>query len=544
MRICTMAVLLAVSSSAETLYDREGIQLQGTARVVTYEASTCRVLEERHSETEYEELKANHGRPLHVWQLDFSAYNGTGKALSYLKAGFEIESGWPPCTNWNGPSGTYSKPVLWAGSFQLLQKLDGMEPGEVVRDTVFLLAFHEHQPVYKRWGVEFGLAESGERKTDAAPARPAPVERPVKPPRDTAPDLFSSDRSSKWVDVLRQGEIAEDNGDYKTAEGLLSQACGLSDEILPDATDRAPACMRLAQFHAVQGAFKNAGKVLRQLLKTLRPLASSQPLINVEAFLLLAEVYAAQSQLDSAAETVHEIIPLLNKLRQPQRSRTLARMSEFYLAPDPLAIEDREQKARNDRKRRAINDRERRAIIDRNSKAREFGARLLEQAQAELEAERDFNPAEYVTVATEVSSILGRYGKKQAVEKLDGKIKEWRGQIPRSSSPRLSRAKNNAEQQGRPHRVGKEVTSPKLLHKQEPSYTPGARDAGVEGTVVLSIEVWPDGRAHNIRVIRHLPLGLSWAAIQAVRTWRFVPGRKSGEPVRVAATIEVNFRLL
>ena len=38
-------------------------------------------------------------------------------------------------------------------------------------------------------------------------------------------------------------------------------------------------------------------------LKTLRLLASSQPLNNVEAFLLLAEVYAAQSQLDSAAET-------------------------------------------------------------------------------------------------------------------------------------------------------------------------------------------------------------------------------------------------
>ena len=86
-------------------------------------------------------MKTNHGRPLHVWQLDFSAYNGTGKVLSYLRAGFEIESEWPPCTNWSGPSGSYSKPVLWAGSFQLLQKPRGMEPGEVVRDTVFCWRF-------------------------------------------------------------------------------------------------------------------------------------------------------------------------------------------------------------------------------------------------------------------------------------------------------------------------------------------------------------------------------------------------------------------
>ncbi|MDE0165846.1 MAG: energy transducer TonB [Bryobacterales bacterium] len=515
MKVAWMAAVVGLVAHAETLYDREGIQLQGTARVVAYEAGTCRVLEERHSEAEYEDMKANHGRPLHVWQLDFSAYNGTGKALSYLRAGFEIESEWPPCTNWSGPSGNYSKPVLWAGSFQLLQKPSGMEPGEVVRDTIFLLVFHEHQPVFKKWGVNFGLEESGERETDAAPTRPAPVEHPVKPSRDIAPSLLSSDRSSKSVDMLRQGEIAEDNGDYKTAEELLSQVCGLSDERLPDPR----ACMRLAKFHAVQGEFNKAGKVLRQLLKTLRLPTSSQPLKIVEALLLHAEVYAAQSQLDSAAKTLHEVIPLLNKLTQPKRSRALARMSGFYLAANnPIAP----------------NDSNRMELNNRNQTAREFGTRLLEQAQAGLEAERDFEPAEYVTAATEVAGFLNAYGQKQAAKKLDEKIKEWREKIPQSSRDRPSPVK----------KVGGDILSPRLLHKQEPSYTPGARDAGVEGTVVLTIQVWPDGRAHKIRVIRHLPFGLSWAAIQAVRAWRFVPGSKSGEPVKVAATVEVNFRLL
>ena len=168
----------------------------------------------------------------------------------------------------------------------------------------------------------------------------------------------------------------------------------------------------------------------------------------------------------------------------------------------------------------------------------------MEQAQAGLEAERDFEPAEYVTVATEVSSILSRYGKKQAAKKLDEKIKEWREKIPQSSSASLSRVKNDSAQEDRLYRVGKGVVSPRLIHKQEPSYTPGASKAGVKGTVVLTIEVWPDGRAHNIRVIRHLPFGLSWSAIQAVRAWRFIPGSKSGDPVKVAATVEVNFRLI
>ncbi len=529
MKVAWAATVVGIVAHAETLYDQEGIQLQGTARVVTYAASICRVLEERHSETEYEEMQANHGRPLHVWQLDFSAYNGTGKALSYLKAGFEIESEWPPCTNWSGPSGSYSKPVLWAGSFQLLQKPGGMEPGEVVRDTIFLLVFHEHQPVFKRWGVNFGLAEAGGRKTDADPARPAPVQRPTQPSRDAAPSLSSSDRSSKWDDLLRQGEIAEDNGDYKTAKELLSQACGLLDASLPDAADRASACMRLAKLHAVQGEFNKAGKVLRQLLKTLRSPASSQPLNIVEALLFLADVYAAQSPLDSAAATLHDIIPLLNELTQPQRIRALARMSGFYLAANyPITG----------------NDSNRMELNNRNRTAREFGTRLLEQAQAGLEAQRDFGPAEYVTAATEVVGVLRLSGREQAAKKLDEKIKEWRKKIPRSSSALLTRVKNDSAQEDRPHRVGKGVVSPRLVRKQEPSYTPGASKSSVEGTVMLSIEVWPDGRAHNIRVIRRLPFGLSWAAIQAVRTWRFIPGSKSGEPVKVAAIVEVNFRLV
>ena len=259
--------------------------------------------------------------------------------------------------------------------------------------------------------------------------------------------------------------------------------------------------MRLAKVHAVQGEFNKAGKVLRQLLKTLRPLTSSQPLNIVEAFLLHAEVYAAQSQPDSAAETLHEVIPLLNKLTQPQRSRALARMSEFYLAANkPIAP----------------NDSNRMELNNRNRTAREYGTRLLEQAQAGLEAERDFDPAEYVTAATEVAGVLRRYGQKQAAKKLREKIKEWREKIPRSSSARLSRVKDDSAQEDRPHRVGKGVVSPKLVHKQEPSYTPGASSAGVEGSVVLTIEVWPDGR------------GAQYPGHPAPSLWSVVVGDSSG----------------
>jgi len=93
-------------------------------------------------------------------------------------------------------------------------------------------------------------------------------------------------------------------------------------------------------------------------------------------------------------------------------------------------------------------------------------------------------------------------------------------------------------------RVGGGVTAPSLLYKVEPEYSEAARKAKYQGTVLLYVEVDPSGRATNIRVARSLGLGLDEKAIEAVKKWKFVPGRKDGRPVTVAATIEVNFRLL
>ncbi len=93
-------------------------------------------------------------------------------------------------------------------------------------------------------------------------------------------------------------------------------------------------------------------------------------------------------------------------------------------------------------------------------------------------------------------------------------------------------------------RVGGGVSAPRLTRKVEPEYSEEARKAKYSGVVVLAVEVWPDGRAHNVRVVRSLGLGLDEKAIQAVQQWEFVPGRKDGAPVKVSAQIEVNFRLL
>lgn len=94
------------------------------------------------------------------------------------------------------------------------------------------------------------------------------------------------------------------------------------------------------------------------------------------------------------------------------------------------------------------------------------------------------------------------------------------------------------------YRVGGGVSAPTLLYKVEPSYSEEARAAKYQGTVVVGVEIGPDGMAHNAQIVRSLGLGLDQKALDAVSQWKFKPGMKDGVPVTVAASIEVNFRLL
>jgi TonB family protein len=95
-----------------------------------------------------------------------------------------------------------------------------------------------------------------------------------------------------------------------------------------------------------------------------------------------------------------------------------------------------------------------------------------------------------------------------------------------------------------PSPVGDDVKPPVLVFKFEPEYTQEARDARIEGTVVLGVVVDVDGRASEIEVARSLDAGLDRNAVEAVRKWRWKPGTKEGKPVRVNATIQVNFKLM
>jgi TonB family protein len=90
--------------------------------------------------------------------------------------------------------------------------------------------------------------------------------------------------------------------------------------------------------------------------------------------------------------------------------------------------------------------------------------------------------------------------------------------------------------------VGPGVKAPSVTYKVDPQYSPEARDAHIQGTVVCELIVDEHGLPTYISVLSPLGFGLDEMAQAAIERWTFTPGTKDGKPVKIWATIEVNFR--
>jgi TonB family protein len=93
------------------------------------------------------------------------------------------------------------------------------------------------------------------------------------------------------------------------------------------------------------------------------------------------------------------------------------------------------------------------------------------------------------------------------------------------------------------YRIAHGVAASRPVKRPEPEYSDEARGALLQGTVVLRVVVGTDGLVHDAQVVRGIGLGLDENAIEAVNQWQFQPASKDGQPVKVVAAIEVNFRL-
>jgi len=82
----------------------------------------------------------------------------------------------------------------------------------------------------------------------------------------------------------------------------------------------------------------------------------------------------------------------------------------------------------------------------------------------------------------------------------------------------------------------------RITYQVMPEYPELARQAGVQGTVVLDTVVSVEGAVTQVKFVSG-PEALSQAAMDAVRWWRYEPYSVNGQPVTVETTVAVDFRL-
>jgi protein TonB len=91
-------------------------------------------------------------------------------------------------------------------------------------------------------------------------------------------------------------------------------------------------------------------------------------------------------------------------------------------------------------------------------------------------------------------------------------------------------------------RVSQGVSQGLLMKKVTPQYPPLAKQARIQGVVVLQALIGKDGSIQNLHVVSGHPM-LTNAALEAVKEWKYKPYYLNGEPVEVETTINVNFSL-
>ncbi len=91
-------------------------------------------------------------------------------------------------------------------------------------------------------------------------------------------------------------------------------------------------------------------------------------------------------------------------------------------------------------------------------------------------------------------------------------------------------------------RPGTGILPPKKIKDVRPVFPQAAKDANVQGIVILEVRIEGDGRVSNHRVMRSIPQ-LDQAAVDAVRQWEFQPTLMNGVPTPVIMMITVNFTL-
>jgi TonB family protein len=111
------------------------------------------------------------------------------------------------------------------------------------------------------------------------------------------------------------------------------------------------------------------------------------------------------------------------------------------------------------------------------------------------------------------------------------------------AKPEFRRADYNTPDDEIYHVKKDDVLPPRPTYTPEPEFSEAARHARFQGTVILKVLVNKAGNIVRIKLERSLGKGLDENAMEELKSWRFEPATRKGQPVAVEMNIEVSFNL-
>jgi TonB family protein len=118
---------------------------------------------------------------------------------------------------------------------------------------------------------------------------------------------------------------------------------------------------------------------------------------------------------------------------------------------------------------------------------------------------------------------------------------------PDSSLPGLASSSNVASPpppvvpEG-PVTVGGEVKAPRLITLKQPNYPSVAKEAHIQGDVVISTQIDKVGNVVQMKIVSG-PMMLRQPALDALKHWKYAPSTLNGQPVSVEMQVIIKFRM-
>ena len=91
---------------------------------------------------------------------------------------------------------------------------------------------------------------------------------------------------------------------------------------------------------------------------------------------------------------------------------------------------------------------------------------------------------------------------------------------------------------------GAQIVPPKTVKRVEPKWPSASLRDAAAAVVVIDCVIGTDGRVHAPHITGDVPAPfLAYAALDALRQWRFTPATADGKPVSVQFDIRMNFKI-